>query len=199
VKLLVATNNAGKLREYVALLDGLPFELTTLADEGIADEVEEVGQSMEENAVQKARAYAAISGLLTLADDSGLEVDALGGEPGPLSRRYAGESATDGERNEFLLAKLEDTPQEKRGARFRCVIAIATPEGGIETCEGVCEGVIAFDSRGGGGFGYDPIFHLPQLDRRVAELTLEEKNEMSHRARAARKAGPILQALRHRP
>jgi XTP/dITP diphosphohydrolase len=199
VKLLVATNNAGKLREYVALLDGLPFELTTLADEGIADEVEEVGQSMEENAVQKARAYAAISGLLTLADDSGLEVDALGGEPGPLSRRYAGESATDGERNEFLLAKLADTPQEKRGARFRCVIAIATPEGGIETCEGVCEGVIAFDSRGGGGFGYDPIFHLPQLDRRVAELTLEEKNEMSHRARAARKAGPILQALRHRP
>jgi XTP/dITP diphosphohydrolase len=199
VKLLVATNNAGKLREYVALLDGLPFELTTLADEGIADEVEEVGQSMEENAVQKARAYAAISGLLTLADDSGLEVDALGGEPGPLSRRYAGESATDGERNEFLLAKLEDTPQEKRGARFRCVIAIATPEGGIETCEGVCEGVIAFDSRGGGGFGYDPIFHLPQLDRRVAELTLEEKNEMSHRARAARKASPILEALRHRP
>lgn len=196
-KLLVATNNAGKLREYVELLDGLSFGLSTLADEGILDEVEETGQSMAENAVQKATAYAALSGLLTLADDSGLEVDALGGEPGPLSRRYAGDNATDRERNDFLLAKLEGVPWEKRGARFRCVIAIATPEGMVQTCEGVCEGAIAFDSRGTGGFGYDPVFCLPQLGKRVAELTLDEKNEISHRARAARKAWPILEALRH--
>jgi XTP/dITP diphosphohydrolase len=198
-KLLVATNNAGKLREYVELLNGLPFELSTLAGEGILDEIEETGLTLEENAVQKASAYAALSGLITLADDSGLEVDALGGEPGPLSRRYAGDNATDRERNDFLLSKLKDVPWEKRGARFRCVIAIATPGGRMETCEGVCEGVIAFDSRGRGGFGYDPVFCLPQLNKRVAELTLEEKNAISHRARAAQKARPLLEALRHEP
>jgi XTP/dITP diphosphohydrolase len=198
-KLLVATNNAGKLREYVELLNGLPFELSTLAGEGILDEIEETGLTLEENAVQKASAYAALSGLITLADDSGLEVDALGGEPGPLSRRYAGDNATDQERNDFLLSKLKDVPWEKRGARFRCVIAIATPGGRVETCEGVCEGIIAFDSRGRGGFGYDPVFCLPQLNKRVAELTLEEKNAISHRARAAQKARPLLEALRHEP
>jgi XTP/dITP diphosphohydrolase len=198
-KLLVATNNAGKLREYVELLNGLPFELSTLAGEGILDEIEETGLTLEENAVQKASAYAALSGLITLADDSGLEVDALGGEPGPLSRRYAGDNATDRERNDFLLSKLKDVPWEKRGARFRCVIAIATPGGRMETCEGVCEGIIAFDSRGRGGFGYDPVFCLPQLNKRVAELTLEEKNAISHRARAAQKARPLLEALRHEP
>ena len=197
-KLLVATNNAGKLREYLGLLEGLSFDLSTLADEGIVDEIEETGLTMEENAVRKAAGYAALSSLITLADDSGLEVDALGGGPGPLSRRYAGDDATDTERNDFLLAKISDVPWEKRGARFRCVIAIATPEGGIDTCEGVCEGVIAFDSAGGGGFGYDPIFYLPQQDKRVAELTLEEKNAISHRARAAHKARPILEALRKR-
>lgn len=196
-KLLIATNNAGKLREYVELLDGLPFELSTLADEGIVDEVEETGQTMAENAVLKATAYATLSGLLTLADDSGLEVDALGGAPGPLSRRYAGDNATDGERNDFLLAKLEGVPWEKRGARFRCVIAIATPEALVQTCEGVCEGVIALDSRGTGGFGYDPIFCLPQLEKRVADLTLAQKNEISHRSGAARKARPILESLRY--
>ncbi len=196
-KLLIATNNAGKLREYVELLDGLSFELSTLAGEGIVDEVEETGQTMAENAVLKATAYATLSGLLTLADDSGLEVDALGGAPGPLSRRYAGDNATDGERNDFLLAKLEGVPWEKRGARFRCVIAIATRAGLVETCEGVCEGVIALDSRGTGGFGYDPIFCLPQLEKRVADLTLAQKNEISHRAGAARKARPILESLRH--
>ena len=194
-KLLIATNNLGKLREYIPLLTGLPFILVTLADAGIADDVEETGPGMEQNAIQKATAYSALSGLTTLADDSGLEVEALGGEPGPLSRRYAGDSASDKERNEYLLAKLRDVPWESRGARFRCIIAIATPEGRVETVEGVCEGVIAFDCRGGGGFGYDPIFYLPQLDKRMAELTLDEKNEVSHRARAAQKARPILEKL----
>lgn len=195
--LLVATNNRGKLREYASLLEGLPFELVTLADAGITDDIEETGLSMEQNAVQKAAAYAALSGLTALADDSGLEVDALGGEPGPFSRRYAGENVSDRERNEYLLEKLENIPWEKRGARFRCVIAIARPDGRVETCEGVCEGVIAFDSKGGGGFGYDPIFYLPELDRRMAELTLDEKNRISHRGRAAQKARAILEAMVH--
>ena len=185
-KLLVATNNRGKLREYASLLDGLGFELTTLSGAGISVDIEETGSSMEQNAIQKATAYAALSGLLTLADDSGLEVDALGGEPGTFSRRYAGESASDAERNDYLLAKLRDVPEHKRGARFRCVIAIAGPERAVTTCEGVCEGVIAFEPMGESGFGYDPIFFLPELGRTMAELTLEEKNAISHRAEAAR-------------
>ncbi|MDY6893558.1 MAG: XTP/dITP diphosphatase [Chloroflexota bacterium] len=194
-RLLVATNNRGKLREYKVLLDGLPFELVTLGDVGIEDDVEETGTTMEQNAVQKATAYASLSGLLTLADDSGLEVDALDGEPGVISRRYAGEDASDRERNEYLLGKLSGVPWEKRGARFRCVIAIVTPDGDVETCEGVCEGVIAFDCKGKEGFGYDPVFYIPELDRRMAELSLEEKNQISHRSRAASKARQILSRL----
>ncbi len=194
-KLLVASNNPGKLREYASLLGGLPFELTTLAGEGITDEIEETGSSMEQNAIQKATAYATLSGLITLADDSGLEVDALDGEPGSLSRRYAGENVSDRERIDYLLAKLDGVPWEGRGGRFRCVIAIATPEGQVETCEDVCEGIIALDSKGEGGFGYDPIFYLPELGKRMAELTLEEKNSISHRGRAAQKARPILEIL----
>ena len=194
-KLLIATNNRGKLKEYAGLLGGLPFQLVTLAEAGIAADIQETGSSMAENAVQKATACATLSGLTTLADDSGLEVDALGGEPGPLSRRYAGENVSDRERNEYLLGKLQGIPWEKRGGRFRCVIAIATPGGKVETCEGVCEGIIALDSKGEGGFGYDPIFQLPEPGRRMAELTLEEKNRISHRARAAEKARAILQRL----
>ena len=197
-KLLIATNNRGKLREYAQLLDGLLFEFTTLAEAGIAVEVDETGSSMEQNAIQKAIAYADLSGLVTLADDSGLEVDALGGEPGVMSRRYAGEDASDRERNDYLLAKLHDVPWEKRGARFRCIIAVAMPGGEVETCDGVCEGFIAFEPKGEGGFGYDPIFHLPDQDKRMAELTLEEKNRLSHRAKAARKARRILEALQLR-
>ena len=194
-RLLVATNNRGKLREYKVLLGSLPFELVTLGDVGIEDDVEETGTTMEHNAVQKATAYASLSGLLTLADDSGLEVDALGGEPGVFSRRYAGEDVSDRERNEYLLGKLSGVPWEKRGARFRCVIAIVTPGGNVETCEGVCEGVIAFDLKGKEGFGYDPIFYIPELDRRMAEISLEEKNQISHRSRAASKARQILSRL----
>lgn len=193
-KLLVATNNSGKLREYASLLDGLGFELITLAGAGITVEIEETGTSMEQNAVLKATGFAELSGLVTLADDSGLEVDALGGEPGPLSRRYAGENASDLERNDFLLVKLRDIPWEKRGARFRCVIAIAAPDGNVETCEGVCQGMIAFEPKGEGGFGYDPIFYLPELERWMAELSLDEKNRISHRAKAAREARRLLEA-----
>ena len=184
-KLLLATNNNAKVREYKALLADLPYRLVTLADEGIDLVVDEVGESLEENAHLKAVTLAARSRLITLADDSGLWVDALGGEPGRLSARYAGENATDRDRVGYLLKKLEVIPREKRTARFKCVIALATPEGKVEFCRGECEGLITFQSKGEHGFGYDPIFYLPELRKTMAELTLEEKNKVSHRARAA--------------
>jgi XTP/dITP diphosphohydrolase len=191
-KLLIATSNLGKVKEYQALLSQLPFELTTLAEQGIAVEAEEGGSSLEQNAAAKATRYAEISQFTTLADDSGLEVDALRGEPGPLSARYAGEGASDRERIDYLLAKLSDVPWERRSARFRCVIAIATPSGEVELCQGECEGFIAYEPKGGGGFGYDPIFYLPELGKTMAELSFEEKNKVSHRGKAARKAHQLL-------
>ena len=195
-KLLLATNNKGKLREYQSLLQGIPFEIVTLADQGITADVAEIGKSFEENAALKATSLAAISWLLSLADDSGLEVDALGGEPGSLSHRYAGENASDADRVDYLLLKLKDVPEKKRTAQFRCVIAIAEPHGRVELCSGVCRGVIINEPRGTNGFGYDPIFYLPELNKTMAELTLEEKNRVSHRARAAEKARELLMKWR---
>ena len=192
-KLLLATKNQAKVREYSLLLQGIPFEIVTLADVGIDLVVSETGKTLEENASFKAKAYATQGNLLTLADDSGLEVAALGGEPGALSARYAGEGVSDSERTEYLLAKLRVIPWEERAARFRCVIAIATPEGEVELCRGECEGIMAFEPEGKNGFGYDPIFYLPELGRTMAELSIEEKNEISHRGRAARKARQILE------
>jgi len=194
-KLLVATRNRGKAGEYRLLLRHLPFQLTTLDEEGIEFEVPESGATMEENVTLKATAYARASGLVTLADDSGLEVAALGGEPGVLSARYAGEVASDPERVSFLLGRMEGVPWEKRGARFRCVIGVATPQGRVELCHGQCRGAIALEPRGEYGFGYDPVFYVPRLGRTMAELPLEEKNRVSHRARAARKARAVLRRL----
>jgi XTP/dITP diphosphohydrolase len=191
-KLLLATNNKAKVREYQSLLQGIPYEVVTLADEGIATVVDEVGGSLEENARLKAIALAAESGLLSLADDSGLEVDALGGEPGPLSARYAGEGVSDTERINYLLARLKNVPGEKRTARFRCVIAIATPEGKVTLCEGECRGFVTLEPKGDQGFGYDPVFFLPELGKTMAELPLELKNQVSHRAQAAEKAREVL-------
>jgi len=195
LKLLLGTNNRAKVHEYRSLLPDIPYDLVTLADEGITTEVEEVGISLEENAWLKATELAKESRLLTLADDSGLEVDALGGEPGPLSARYAGEDASDKDRIDFLLSKLVDIPPDKRSARFRCVIAIASPDGEVELCSGECPGIIAFEPRGSHGFGYDPVFYLPELKKTMAELSLEQKNELSHRGQAARKASAVLRRL----
>jgi XTP/dITP diphosphohydrolase len=192
-KLLIATTNRGKVAEYRYLFQGLLFELVTPADEGINARVEEGHNSMAENAQQKAEFYARSSGLITVADDSGLEVDALGGEPGIHSARYAGEGATDRDRIVYLLDKLKEIPWEERTARFRCVIAVATPGGMLETCEGECEGLIAFEAKGENGFGYDPIFYLPEFDKTMAELPLEIKNQISHRARAAQKVYCVLE------
>ena len=192
-KLLLSTRNPAKVREYWLLLQGIPYEIVTLAEGGIDEVVEETGATFEENAALKAKAYASLSNMLTLADDSGLEVAALGGEPGALSRRYAGEGVSDGERIDFLLTKLSGIPWEQRTAGFKCMIAIASPEGEVALFQGECKGIIAFEPKGENGFGYDPIFYLPQLDKTMAELSIEEKNEVSHRGQAARRARHILE------
>ena len=194
-RLLLATSNKGKVREYRSLLQSLPFDLVTLAEVGITADVEEVGETLEENARLKATALAAQSQMSALADDSGLEVDALGGEPGRLSARYAGEGASDRDRVNYLLSKLEGVSWEERSARFRCVIAVAVPDGQVEFCSGDCRGVIALEPKGEQGFGYDPIFYLPELDKTMAELPLEVKNEVSHRGKAARKVSQALKRL----
>ena len=193
--MLLATENPGKATELLLLFQGIPYEIVTPQQIGINLAVPETGATLEENAREKARTYAGASGLLTVADDSGLEVDALQGKPGVRSKRYAGERASDEQRVTFLLRKLKDVAWEKRTARFRCVMAITGPSTRTNLCEGECRGFIAFQPRGTGGFGYDPVFYLPELDKTMAELPMETKNQISHRARAARKARLILEKL----
>lgn len=190
-KLLIATHNAGKLAELRDLLCGVPYTLVSLTDVGIELDVDETGETLEENAALKATTYAQLAGLLTLADDSGLEVDALDGAPGVYSARYAGPDATDADRIAKLLGNIAPHPQPW-SARFRCVIAIATPDGEVELHGGACEGVIISHPRGDNGFGYDPAFLFPERDRTMAELTDAEKNAVSHRAIATRKAAQAL-------
>jgi len=187
-KLLLATFNQGKIREYRSLLAGIPYEIVTPADCSIAKEVAENGKTFEENAILKATAMASLSCFLTLADDSGLEADALGGEPGVRSARYAGEKAGDAENIKALLERLKTSPDRHRTAQFRCVIAIAEPHGKVELFSGVCQGMVIDEPRGKHGFGYDPVFYIPELKKTMAELKPEEKNLLSHRARAAEKA-----------
>jgi XTP/dITP diphosphohydrolase len=190
--LLIATTNQGKLREYAALLGDLPLALTSLRDLAIDDDVEETGATFEENALLKARYYAERSGKLAWADDSGLEVAVLGGEPGVYSARYAGPGASDAERNSFLLKKLEGVPFHARLARFVCVVALALPDGTTATVEGVLPGVIELAPRGANGFGYDPLFYLVDENCTLGELPAERKNAISHRARAAHAARDLL-------
>ena len=191
-RLLVATHNRGKLREYAALLADLPIEVTWLDAEGIALEVDETGATFAENAILKARAYAALSGLLTWADDSGLEVDALEGRPGVYSARYGGPGLSDDARYRALLAELAGVPDAARTARFHCVVAIASPDGRLFTTDGTVEGTILHEARGSNGFGYDPVFFVPEHAASMAELSAEVKNRISHRARAAANARTIL-------
>ena len=185
MRLLIATNNPGKVREYDDLLGGLGLELCGLADMGIDRQVDETGHTFDENARLKAQAYCQASHLLTCADDSGLEVTKLGGAPGVHSARYAGQGASDADRIRKLLAALDGAPWDDRAARFRCVIALAWPDGRLETFEGQCEGVIALEPKGTNGFGFDPVFYLPELNCTMAELPMDVKNRISHRARAA--------------
>ncbi len=199
MRLLIATGNAGKKREFARLLATLPVEVVGLDDLGLANDVEESGATFAENALLKARAYAARSGLLTLADDSGLEVDALGGAPGVQSARYGGPCLDDRGRYELLLANLRAVPDERRTARFRCTIALVAPNGREATAEGACEGRIVHAPRGEHGFGYDPVFWVNNEGCTMAELPPERKNVISHRAVAARQALHILQAWLHEP
>ena len=191
-KLLIATHNMGKLRELTELMGDIPYQLVSLRDLGIHHDVDETGSTFEENATLKAETYSRLAGILTLADDSGLEVDALGGEPGVRSARYAGPDATDAERVEFLLGKLSGADPETWTARFRCVIAIAKPGHPTTLHSGSCEGRIVSEPRGENGFGYDPVFEFPEIGLTMAELSAERKNRVSHRAEAARKVASSL-------
>jgi XTP/dITP diphosphohydrolase len=194
-KLLLATNNQGKIQEFRALFQDIAYELTTPSDIQLKLEVEESGATYAANAQLKARAFCEASGLLTLADDSGLEVDALNGEPGIRSARYAGPAAADVNKVEYLLSRLKGVPEEKRSARFRCVIAIAKPGGQVLFCGGKCEGRISFAPRGLQGFGYDPVFYFPEMGKTMAELPEEIKNQISHRGLAAQAAVVLLRNL----
>ena len=186
--LLIATHNAGKVIEYRQLLADLPVEVFSLTDQGIDFEAPETGDSFAANACQKATTYAALSGLWTWADDSGLEVDALGGRPGVLSARYGGNGLSDQDRWQLLLDELANVADDLRNARFRCAVCIAGPQGGNIVTEGVVEGVIARQPAGEHGFGYDPVFCLPELEMTMAQLPAEAKNLISHRGIAARAA-----------
>jgi XTP/dITP diphosphohydrolase len=198
LKLLIATNNPNKVKEFAEILADLPLAVTYLADEGITLEPEETGATFRENAILKAQAFAQASGLLTLADDSGLEVDALGGEPGVYSARY-GNTAKDDHvgRCHLVLDKLaaQNVPWPERTARFRCVIALATPERLIETVEGTVEGLIDYELKGSNGFGYDPIFFVPELNQTLGEAPGAVKHQISHRGRAARAAVEVIERL----
>ncbi|MCH8995068.1 MAG: RdgB/HAM1 family non-canonical purine NTP pyrophosphatase [Chloroflexi bacterium] len=192
-RLLLATNNPGKIAEFRQLLDGCGWEIVTPAELGLNLEIEESGQTYSENATIKAVGYAQASGLVALADDSGLEVDALGGRPGIMSARYAGPDRTDRERVQALLQELAGVPDEERSARFRAVIAVADSKGRVEQVDGTMEGRIAHEPRGENGFGYDPVFLLPERGLTTAELPPDEKHAISHRGVAARKARVVLE------
>ena len=195
--LLIATNNQGKIRELHELLDDTGIKLVTPSQINLDLDVIEDGLTYAENATKKAIAFARASGLISLADDSGLEVDALNGEPGLYSARYGstnGEKLSDAGRRAFLIRNLEGIPHPWT-ARFHATIAIAIPNNETRLAEGWCEGEIILEERGTGGFGYDPIFLLPELGKTMAELSMDEKNRLSHRARAVMNAKPILERL----
>ncbi len=195
-KLLVATHNLGKVREYRELLADLPVDLVSLDDLGIAHDVDETGATFHENAWLKARAYCGLGQMLTLSDDSGLEVDALGGEPGVHSARYGGDLChSDADRVSLLLSNLEGVPWNRRTARFRCVIAICEP-GGIEvSVVGSVAGMIQYEPRGSEGFGYDPVFYLPSFLSTLSQMSMEDKNRVSHRGDASQRAVKALRQM----
>ncbi len=192
-RLVLATRNTGKIREFKRLLSAADVELVGLDETGVTEEVEETGSTFEENARLKAERYAALTGEMVLADDSGLEVDALDGRPGVLSARYGGPGLSDEDRVEKLLEELKDVRGWKRTARFRAVLALAGVTDGVVTEEGVVEGAIAHQPIGDGGFGYDPVFWLAAHAKTSAELTGEEKDAVSHRGAALRKMLPHIE------
>lgn len=191
--LLIATANTHKLDEFRAIFSDLPYQLLSLNDIQLNMNVEETGTTFEENSQLKAQAYARASGLLSLADDSGLEIDALGGAPGVYSARFGGENMPYSERFDLIYERLRGLSPEQCAARFRCVITIAEPSGYHRSVEGVIEGVISETPRGENGFGYDPIFLVPELGKTTAEISSEHKNRISHRGQAALRARTLLE------
>ena len=195
-KLLVATHNKGKVTEFAEMLGDLNLDWLSLDDIGVTTDVVETGSSFRENALLKAHSYAAETGLLTLADDSGLVVDALNGRPGVYTARYGGAGLSHEERYRLLLQNLQEVAWPERTARFCCVIACVAPNGALlGEAEGVCEGMIAQEPKGGGGFGYDPVFYLPDLQQTMAEVDSRVKHQLSHRGRALRQIEPLLRRV----
>jgi XTP/dITP diphosphohydrolase len=194
-RLLIATNNAHKVTEFRRLLDGCGWALVTPREVGLALEVAEDGTTFAQNAALKARAFAQASGLPALADDSGIEVDALGARPGVYSARYGGPGLTDAGRVGLLLAELAGVSDAQRTARYRVVLALALPDGSLRTSEGACEGRIAHRPQGTGGFGYDPVFYIPAYGCTVGDLTPAQKDAVSHRGQAARAMAAVLREL----
>lgn len=186
-EVIIATNNAGKGKDFEALFRPLGVRVLTLNDIEEVIDVEETGETFEENAILKAETVAKLLGKIVIADDSGLEIDALGGAPGVYSARYAGSDTTDDKNIDKALEALQGVPDDKRTARFRCVLAIAGPTIETETYSGSCDGVILHERRGANGFGYDPIFNIPEKGRSMAELSPTEKSEISHRGAALAK------------
>lgn len=195
-RLIFATGNQGKLKEIREIMADLGLQVVSMKEAGADAEIEENGTTFEENAVIKAKTIGKLTGELTLADDSGLEIDYLNGEPGVYSARYMGEDTSYRIKNASLIKRLEGVPMEQRTARFVCVIAAAFPDGRVETARGVIEGVIGYEERGENGFGYDPIFYVPELGLSTAELSPEQKNEVSHRGKALRLMKEILREAR---
>lgn len=186
-RILFATGNQGKMKEVREILADLGVEVISMREAGVSAEIVEDGETFEENAVIKARTIMELTGEVTLADDSGLEIDALGGEPGVYSARYMGEDTSYHIKNNDLIRRLSQVPRQQRTARFVCSIAAAFPDGEIITTDGVIEGLIGYEEAGENGFGYDPIFVVPQLGCTTAQLSDEQKNEISHRGKALRK------------
>ena len=191
-RIVLATNNKHKINEIKGILSGLAAEILTLEDFPGAPKVEETGKTLEENAILKAEAIHGFTGLPSLADDSGLEVDALRGAPGVLSSRFAGEHCSFEDNNRKLLRMMSDLPWEKRGAKFVCVVALAKDSNQTVTLRGEVNGLITLEERGEKGFGYDPVFYLQSLNKTFAQLSFEEKNRISHRARAFGRAGELI-------
>ena len=185
-RIVFATGNAGKIKEIRMIMEDTGMEVVSMKDAGIRVDIEENGQSYEENALIKARAVAAFTKDIVMADDSGLEIDYLNKEPGIYSARYLGEDTPYSVKNANLINRLEGVPDEKRTARFVCAVAAAFPDGRVKTVRGTMEGRIGYEEKGENGFGYDPIFYLPEYGCTSAELSMEEKNKISHRGKALR-------------
>ena len=192
-KIIAATKNRGKLEEIAQLLSNLPYDVISMTEAGITDDIDETGATFEENALIKARAVWRVTGETVIADDSGLEVDHLGGAPGVYSARYAGEGATDADRNKKLLSALTGVTADKRSARFVCSIALIFPDGRELVVRGTCEGYIADGPAGNNGFGYDPLFYVPEFGLTIAQMDAGLKNGISHRGNALRKILDILE------